>query len=207
MKKLMSLREEIDSNANGIDYQDDLPVYHRIDELLTKLHCDINEFDNEQKKSFRPFAQIILQFDKTFALLVAKLLIKIAQNKEDFEQTLTFLQENLSQFDFQGIIIELQSTFSDRDSCPFIQQLNMNQKLDLAQWLMEEKNRSLFVFDLLTNNVFNQSDVNQEQCQTLLRQIRQSENLLLRQKALEYRVFRNENTDQDQMSVSSDESN
>ena len=36
---------------------------------------------------------IILQFDKTFALLIGTLLIKIAQNKEDLESILIFFKK------------------------------------------------------------------------------------------------------------------
>ncbi|CAF4944398.1 unnamed protein product, partial [Rotaria sp. Silwood1] len=64
----------------------------------------------------------------------------------------------------------------------------VNEKFDLARWFIKEKDQGLFVFDLLKNHVFNQSGVDREQCQNLLRQIRQSENLYLRQRALAYTV-------------------
>ena len=34
--------------------------------------------------------------------------------------------------------------------------------------LLKQKNRPLFVFDFLKNQVFNQADVDREQCQNLL---------------------------------------
>jgi hypothetical protein len=184
----MSHREEVDSKQNAIDNQHDLPVYHRIHRILTNLICHIDQFDDEKKLSFRSFAPIILQFDKTFALLIGTLLIKIAQNRDDLESMLILLQENLSENYFERILIQLAKVVSNQYSCSFIQQLNVNEKLDLAQWFIKEKDQGLFVFDLLKNHVFNKSNVDREQCQNLLRQLRQSENLFLRQKTLEYTV-------------------
>ena len=54
--------------------------------------------------------------------------------------------------------------------CSFIEQLNVKEKLDWSQWFIETKNRPLFVFDFVKNQVFNQVDVDREQCQNLLRQ-------------------------------------
>jgi hydroxymethylpyrimidine pyrophosphatase-like HAD family hydrolase len=70
----------------------------------------------------------------------------------------------------------------------FIQQLNVNEKLNLAQWFIKENDQGLFVFDVLKNHVLNQSQVDREQCQNLLQQMRQSENLFLRYQALGYTV-------------------
>ena len=56
IQKIMSRREEIDSKENAIDNQHDLPVYHRIQRILTNLNSHINQFDNEKKLSFRSFA-------------------------------------------------------------------------------------------------------------------------------------------------------
>ncbi|CAF4744611.1 unnamed protein product, partial [Rotaria socialis] len=85
IKKLVSIRAEVDSKENAIDNQHDLPVYHRIHRILTILIDRINQFDNEKKLSFRSLAPIILQFDKTFTLTIGTLLIKIAQNRDDLK--------------------------------------------------------------------------------------------------------------------------
>jgi len=188
IKKLMSRREEVDSKENAIDNQHDLPVYHRIHRILTNLIPLINQFDDEEKLSFRSFAPIILQFDKTFALLIGTLLIKIAENRDDLESMLILLQENLSENYFERILIQLATVLSNKYSYSFIQKLNINEKFDLAQWFIKEKDQGLFVFDLLKNHVFNRANIDREQCQNLLRQLRQSENLFLRQQALEYTV-------------------
>jgi hypothetical protein len=184
----MSRREEIDSKENAINNQHDLPVYHRIHRILTNLIPLINRFDDEEKLSFRSFAPIIFQFDKTFALLIGTLLIKIAENREDLESMLILFQENLSENYFERILIQLATVLSNKYSYSFIQKLNINEKLDLAQWFIKEKDQGLFVFDLLKNHVFNRANIDREQCQNLLRQLRQSENLFLRQQALEYTV-------------------
>jgi hypothetical protein len=213
IKKMMSRREEIDSKENALDRQHDLPVYHRIQRLLTNLNSHINQFNNQQKIPFRSLTPIILQFDKTLAPQIGKLLIKISQNKEDLEDLLQILQENLSENYFQKIVTQLSILITNEDSCLFIQQLNVDEKLHLAQWFMKEKNRPSFVFDLLKNGVFNQSGVDRELCQDLLRQIRQSQDLYLRQKAMEYTVPWNEDgdvdgkDDDDQMSVSQESEN
>ncbi|CAM4750560.1 unnamed protein product [Rotaria magnacalcarata] len=188
IKKLVSIRAEVDSKENAIDNQHDLPVYHRIHRILTILIDRINQFDNEKKLSFRSLAPIILQFDKTFTLTIGTLLIKIAQNRDDLKAILTLFQENLSENYFENILIRLAEILSNKKSNCFVQQLTVNEKLDLAQWFIKEKDCGLFVFDLLKSHVFNQPGADREQCQTLLRQMRQSENLFLRQQALEYTV-------------------
>jgi len=204
----MARREQVDSKENAIDNQHDLPVYHRIQRLLAILNSHINNFDNDKKLSFRSITPIILQFDKTLAPALAKILVKIAQHKEDLEDILTNFQENLSEKYFERILIQVSSLINNEDSCPFIQQLNVDEKLHLAQWFMKEKNRPLLVFDLLKDHVFNQSGVDREQCQNLLRQMRENDNLFLRQQAMEYTVpwkedggIIGDNAD-DQMSVS-----
>jgi hypothetical protein len=203
----MSCREEIDSKQNALDNQHDLPVYHRIRRLLTNINSNIDQFDNEKKIHFRLLTAIILQFDKTLAPLIGTLLIKISQNKEDLEDVFKILEENLSENYFERILTEFATLINKKDSCPFIQLLNVDEKLHLAQWFINEKHRPLFVFDLLKDHVFNQQGVDREQCQNLLKQIRQSENLFLRQQAMEYTVPWNENgsvdnDNDDQMSVS-----
>ena len=184
----MSYREEIDLKENAINDQHDLPIYHRIHRILTILTSHINQFDNEKKISFRSLAPILLQFDKTFAVPVGTLLIKIAQTRDDLESMLILLQETLPENYFERVLKQLATIISDKYSCPFIKQLNVSEKFDLAQWFIKEKDQGLFVFDLLKNQVFNQSGGGREQRQNLLRQMRQSENLILRQQALEYTV-------------------
>jgi hypothetical protein len=185
----MSLREELDSKQNANDNLHDLPVYHRIHCILTKLISYIDQFDDEMKLSLRSFAPVILQFDKTFAVIIGMLLMKIARNRDDLESMLRLLEDNLSGNYFERVLTELTKVFSNKySSCSFIRKLNVNEKFDLAKWFIEEKDQGLFVFDLLKNQVFNQTSVNREQCQNLLRQMRESENFVLRQQALEYTV-------------------
>jgi hypothetical protein len=195
----MSLRDELDSKQNANDNLHDLPVYHRLHSILTKLICYIDQFDDEMKLSFRSFVPVIFQFDKTFAVIIGMLLMKIARNREDLESMLRLLEENLSENYFERVLIELTKVFSNKySSCCFIRKLNVNEKLDLAKWFIEEKDQGLFVFDLLKNQVFNQTSVNREQCQNLLRQMRESENFFLRQQALEYTVRWKKKKDQQQ---------
>jgi hypothetical protein len=191
----MARREEIDSKENGLDNQHDLPVYHRIQCLLNNLNSNINQFNNENKIHFRTLTKIIFQFDKTLSPQIGTLLIKISQNKEDLENILKIFQENLTENYFQRILTQFATLITNKDSCPFIQQLNLDQKLQLAQWFIKEKNRPLFVFDLLKNNVFNQSGVDRQICQDLIQQFRSNEDLFLRQQAMEYTVPWNEDDD------------
>ncbi|CAF3242290.1 unnamed protein product, partial [Rotaria sp. Silwood2] len=205
IKKIMLFRDELDSKQNAIDSQHDLPVYRRVQLILNNLDGYIDKFGNEKKKFVRSLTLIVLQFDKTLAPLIGKLLIKIAQNKEDIDDGLRILQENLSENYFEKILTELSSIIDKEESCPFIQQLNVDEKLNLAQWFVKNRNQPLFVFDLLTNHVFNQSGVDREQCQHLLRHLRQSENLLVKEKAMSYTVPWVEDKDvsgDDQMNVS-----
>ena len=208
----MLQREEIDSKENALDSQHDLPVYHRIEKLLTNLNSNIDQFDSERKIQFRSLGPIVLQFDRTLAPQIATLLIKISQNKEDLEDVLKFLQENLPDNYFQRILVQLAAVLPGANSCPFIQQLDTDGKLELAQWFIQEKNRPLFVFDLLKNDVFDQSGVDRQVRQDLLRQLRSNEDLFLRQQAMEYVVPWNEdgdvddqNTDEEMSSVTESE--
>jgi hypothetical protein len=208
IQKMMSCREEIDSKENAFDNQHDLPVYHRIQRLLNNLNSNINQFNNQDKIRFRSLNQIIMKFDKTLSPQIGTLLIKLSQNKEDLEDVLKFFQENLPENYFQGILTQLSTLITNKDSCPFVQQLNLDEKLQLAQWFIKEKDRPLFVFDLLKNHVFNQSGVNLQICQDLIRQFRTNQDLFLRQQAMEYTVPWNEDgnvdNDNEEMSVSGD---
>ncbi|CAF1560999.1 unnamed protein product, partial [Adineta steineri] len=211
VKKMISRREEIDSKENAIDNQHDLPVYHRIQSLLTILNSKINDFDNEKKLSFRSLSPIILQFDKTLSPQLAKLLIKTTQNKEELEGVLQMFQENLPKNYFERILTDISSEINNSHSSFFIQQLSGDEKLEVAQWFIKEKNRTLFVFDFLKNHVFNDNGVDREKCQNLLREIRKSDDLYLRQQAMEYTVPWKEDgdiaDDNDDMSVSDHPSN
>ncbi|CAF3874554.1 unnamed protein product [Rotaria magnacalcarata] len=169
IEKLVVPREELDSKENAIDNQHDLPVYHRIHQILTTLIHHIHRFDNERKLSFRSLAPILLQFDKTFAMMIGRLLIKIAQNRDDLQSILILFQEHLSENYFESVLIQLATMNSNKKYGCFVYQLNVNEKLDLCQWFIKEKDRGLFVFDLLKNHVLiNKSDAHREQCQDLL---------------------------------------
>ncbi|CAF3971219.1 unnamed protein product [Adineta steineri] len=186
IKNLMLHRDEIDSKENAINNQQDLPIYHRVQRILIKLISYMKQLSNEEKLPLRSFAIMIFQFDKTFALLTGTLLINTAQNRDDLESMLVLFQENLSEYYYERIIEQLGNILYK--SCHFIQQLSAIERFDLAQWFINEKDQGLFVFALLKKNVFSQSGVDREQCQNLLRQLRKSENLLLRQQALGYTV-------------------
>ncbi|UJR08041.1 hypothetical protein I4U23_012318 [Adineta vaga] len=186
LQKLMSFREEIDGKENGLDAQHDLPVYHRIQCILTKLISRMYQYSDEKKLSFHSLTLMILEFDKTLAPLIGKLLINIAKNKEDLEEMLILFQENLSEDYFERIVKVLGTVLSK--SCSLIQQLTVEDKLNLVQWFIEEKKRELFVFEFFKNHLLNQSNSNREQCQNLLRLLRQNGDLYLRQQAMEYTV-------------------
>jgi hypothetical protein len=185
----MNYREELDLNENTLYNQNDLPVYRRINNILELLVASIGEIDFQQRLCFRSFARSILQFEITMAAIVGKFLIKLAQNKEDLDEILTIFQQYLPTVYFEHVIIKLASFLTANDgSCPFIQQLNIEEKFQLALWFINERNQALFVFDLLKKEIFNKTSVDNQQCQILLRQMRQSQILLLRQQALEYKV-------------------
>ena len=186
--KLMSRREDIDSKENALDHHHDLPVYRRLHALLTNLMNQIGQFDSETKLAFRCLPSMLLQFDRTLALLVGTFLIQIAVDRDDLQSMLNLLEENLSKDDFESVVIRLGSILPNTRAHSFLQQLTPNEKLNLAQWFIEEKDQGLFVFELLKKQVFSQKDADREQCQRLLRRLRESENLFLRQQALEYTV-------------------
>ncbi|CAF1313648.1 unnamed protein product [Adineta steineri] len=175
--------KDIDLNQN------DVHTYHRMNELLDLFISSIGKIDDEQRQCFRTFALSILQFEITMALLVGKLLMKLARSRDDLEEMLTVFQSSLSPVYFEHVIINLESYLNANDgSCPYVQQLNIEEKFDFAQWCINKMNIPLFVFDLLKNQIFNKASIDKQQCQILLRQMRQSQNLLLRQKALQYKV-------------------
>ncbi len=75
-----------------------------------------------------------------------------------------------------------------QNSSPFIQQLNLEGKLDFVQWFIQN-NQTLFVWDLLKNQIFNHSNLDQ--------QIRSTDDLFLRQQAKKYTVPWNEDNKQE----------
>jgi hypothetical protein len=185
----MLRRDEIDTNENGLDSEHDLPVYHRIEKILQEIISNIDKFDNKHKMSFNSLITIILQFDKTLSISIGTLFIKMATNKEDLQQILNILQENLAEYYFENVLIELSKIIIEKDSsCPFLQQLNIDQKFDLIQWFNNEQNRGLFVFQIFQKQLLNEPTINREKARNLLRQMRQSENFSLRQQALQYTV-------------------
>ncbi|CAF4051216.1 unnamed protein product [Adineta steineri] len=190
IKKIMSRREEIDlnENENGNDAQHDLPVYHRIEHVLAILNSHMTTFNKEKKITFRSITSIVLQFDKTLAYNLGIILIRAAENKEDLEDILKNLEENLPKDYFERILTELSDFITNRHSCSFIDELNANEKLELAQWFIKEKKRILFVFKFLLNLVFHELNVDREECKILLRQMRQSDNLFIRREAMNYTV-------------------
>ncbi|CAF1546615.1 unnamed protein product, partial [Adineta steineri] len=190
IKKMMLRREEIDvnENENGNDSQHDLPVYHRIQDVLKNLNSHVITFDKEKKTAFHSITSIILQFDKTLAYDLSIILIEIAESKEDLEDILKNLEENLPKDYFERILTELSTFIVNSQSCCFIKELNGNEKLELAQWFIKEKKRILFVFNFLVKQVFYELNIDREEYKNLLRQMRQSDNLFIRREAMNYTV-------------------
>lgn len=189
IQSIINAEKELDSDRNAVDNENDLPIFHRINNLLDLFINSINEIDHEQRLCFRSFALSILQFETTMAMLAGRLLMKLAENKQDLEDILINFQQSLPTVYFEHTLLKLASNLSaDDGSCSFVQQLSINEKFELALWFINEKNQPLFVFELLRDHVFNKASVNRQQCQVLLHQMRQSKNLLLRQQALEYTV-------------------
>lgn len=188
IQRLISFRNEIDSKENAIDSQSDLPVYHRIRRLLSILISNVYRFNKTMKDDFRKLTSIILDFDQTLSPLMGTLLIKLAESKEELEDILQILENQLPKDYFDRLIIRFSDIITSRNSTLFIQQLNVDEKFQFCHWFIKEKNRPLFVFDLLKKCVFNQSNIDQEKCQDLLKEIRQSDDLYLREQALEYVV-------------------
>ncbi|CAF0914505.1 unnamed protein product [Adineta steineri] len=83
IKKIMSRREDIDlnENGNGNDNRHDLPVYHRIQRILTILASHIKTFAEKKKVEFHSITPVILQFDKTLAYDLTIILIGILKKK------------------------------------------------------------------------------------------------------------------------------
>lgn len=185
----MSRREEIDSTQNAIDAQHDLPVYHRIHHILRFLTSQVDQFRKDHGETMRTIANMALQFDSTLALAAGQIFIGLTTNREDLYAVLADLETRLPGSYYERILSQLGSELAKNNRlCPFISELSTDGKLELAQWLINEKHQELFVFNLLTEKIFTDSSVNREQCQALIRQMRQSNNLYVREKALEYTV-------------------
>ena len=188
IKKIISQREEIDLKENAVDSEHDLPVYHRIQQLLTTLNENLDQFDAERTAAFRSLGPIVLQFDRTLGLEIGILLMKISHNQEELENALKFLEENLPEDFFRLLLIKLGELLSKKGSCSFIEQLSVHGKLELAQWFIKEKKRPLFVQYLLDDDLFHQFGDDRQVCQDLLRELRSSEDLFLRRNAMTYIV-------------------
>ncbi|CAM4845478.1 unnamed protein product, partial [Rotaria magnacalcarata] len=67
IKKVASLREDIDLQENAIDCRHDLPAYRRLGTILGILINSLESFNNEKQLALRAFAPIIIQLDKTLA--------------------------------------------------------------------------------------------------------------------------------------------
>lgn len=147
IQSIINYEKEFDSNQNAIDNQNDFPVYHRINNLLDRFIASIGEIDLQQRLCFRSFALSILQFEITMAALVGKLLMKLAQNKENLEEILTIFQQYLPAVYFEYILIKLASNLSANDgSYPFIQQLSLDGKFQIALWFINEKKINHYLF-------------------------------------------------------------
>lgn len=182
--KLLSRRDEIDSKENGIDNQHDLPVYHRIQRLLTNLSSHLQQFNQEKLQQFRLFFYRIILFDPTFSFSVGKLILKISNDKEQIEEFFAFLDTNLPKNYFRTLLPQFGCFFSQDHS---IQQLNLQEKIEFVQWFIQ-KNRILFIWDFLKEQIFNQTNIDREILQNFIQQIRSTDDLFLRQESMEYIV-------------------
>ncbi|CAF3513550.1 unnamed protein product [Rotaria socialis] len=194
IKKVASLREGIDLQENAIDCRHDLPAYRRLDTILGVLINSLGSFNNEKQLALRAFAPIIIQLDKTLASYAGEILMKTAQNKEDMENQIKFLQENLPENFFEYLLMDLSHLLTYESTDYFISKMDIDEKVAFAEWFINEKNRPLFVYNFLTEYVFDHKDVNRQQCQKIIRSWRQSENLRLKQKAMDYCVPWDKNT-------------
>ncbi|CAM4845511.1 unnamed protein product, partial [Rotaria magnacalcarata] len=154
----------------------------------------LESFNNEKQLALRAFAPIIIQLDKTLASYAGEILMKTAQDKEDMEHQIKFLQENLPENFFEYLLMDLSHLLTYESTDYFISKMDIDEKLAFAEWFINEKNRPLFVYNFLTEYVFNHKDVNRQQCQQIIRSWRQSENLRLKQKAMNYCVPWDKNT-------------
>ena len=185
--KLMSRRDEIDPKENGIDNQHDLPVYHRIQRLLNNFTSHINQFNPEKINEFRLFSKKILLFDRTFASLLGTLFIRISKTKEEIEEFFQFFEKNLPSNYFRRLLTQFGTFFIKENSSPFLEQLNLQEKIQLVQWFIE-KNRILFIWDLLQEQILNQTNIDRQIAKNFIQQIRSTDDLFLRQQAMEYTV-------------------
>ena len=186
--KLIDERERIDGQANGLDAEHDLPVYHRLQTLLSTLIRHVDDMDLDKRTALRSLIPKILRFDPTLSSRMAELAMRLVPNKEELQEVLGTFESKLSASSFDRLLNTL-STLVSGDSCPcFIQTLNVDEKLRLAQWFTAQSNRELFVWDWLIKGVFDQSGVDRERCRQLLIKFRQSDNLFAREQALGYTV-------------------
>ena len=188
----MSRRDEIDSKENGIDSEHDLPVYHRIQRLLNNLYSHIHLFNQQKLDEFRVFFHKILLFDPTFASIIGKLIIRISTKKEQLEELFVFLDKNLSKNYFQRLLSQFGNFLIEENSSPFIQQFNLQQKIEFVHWFIQ-KDRILFIWDFLKEQIFNQTNIDRQIRQNLIQQIRSTGDLFLRQQSMEYFVPWDEN--------------
>ena len=157
IEKVMSRREAIDSKANAVDRQHDLPVYRRLRQMFTSLLSSLQRLSTERQKSFHSLIEVFFRFDQTVSPLLTQLTPLIVTHKEKLGES------------FQQILTFLAGPIASPEYCPFVQQLQTSEKLEFIQWFTVEKHRSVLVFDLL-------------------RQLRLSKDLILRQRAMEYNV-------------------
>jgi hypothetical protein len=129
----------------------------------------------------------------------------MAQSKEELEEVFSPLQANLPEKYFERVLTDLFPIFNPEYFCPFIGQLSVNDRLQLARWFIEEKKRTLVAFSLLKLCVFTQPGVDREQSRNLLQQMRQSDDLSLRQQTMADIVPWNEERADDDGSVETDD--
>jgi hypothetical protein len=185
----MSHREEIDGVHNAIDAKHDLPVYHRIHHLLKLVASQLHDLRANNELSLRTIANLALEFDSTFAFVAGLIRVGLTENKEELYAVLSDLRDKVDDCLCRQVICELGSRIAKEDRvCPFVEQLSAAAKLELIRWFVQVKHEESFVFDLLTDKVLNEGSIDRDQCRLVLRQIRQSTDMCLRQRALQYTV-------------------
>ena len=141
--------------------------------------------------------EIFFRFDPTFSSLLAQLALRIATNKEELEEFLQYFESQLPKEFFQRILMLSAEEICSKENRSFVQQLQPSEQVQFVQWFAVEKRRPLFVFDLLTKTLCLQAKDHREACRDLLRQMRLSDDFILRERAMTYTVPWNDQSTND----------
>ncbi|CAF0896335.1 unnamed protein product [Didymodactylos carnosus] len=195
--------KQIDRDQNALDDYHDLPVYHRIDDLISSIIADIKHYRNDDQiiQQMKQFSQDVLKYNKALAKRTGELLLNLVNSKnikQDLIAIIEFFKQYLTNETYRTKVLDGLSRLVE--DAPFIEELNIDQKLSLCQDLITSDDQSsyqtLLIFDYFTSHVLSEQSVNKDKCRELLRQVRASENMVVNEKAMSYKYKQN-NTDQD----------